>query len=156
MTIEEQLLESWHIHVRINLYLVDAIDPVAFTLPAPKKGRGFAQMLAHIHNVRLMWLQAANKVLPEEVTKIEKGQETDKALLQQSLGASGTAVGQMVAQRLAEDKRIPGFKPHTPAFISYLIAHEAYHHGEIGIALAEIGYKLDQKTAFGLWEWGVR
>ena len=51
---------------------------------------------------------------------------------------------------------IKGFKPHVPAFLGYLIAHESYHHGEIGIALNEIGYPLDRKTAFGLWEWGVR
>ena len=154
--LEEQLLESWHIHVRINLFMLEAIDPAAFAQPAPKKGRSFAQILAHIHNVRLMWLQAASKELPEGVIKIEKGQETDKALLQQALAASGAAIGHMVAQRLAEGKRVPGFKPHTPAFISYLIAHEAYHHGEIGLALADIGYKLDAKTAMGLWDWGSR
>ncbi len=154
--LEQQLLESWQIHVRINLYLLEAIDPAAFAAPAPKKGRDFAQMLAHIHNVRLMWLQAASKELPEGVAKIEKGQEQDKVLLQQSLAASGTAIGQMVAQRLAEGKRVPGFKPHTPAFISYLIAHEAYHHGEIGLALAEMGYKLSAQTVMGLWDWGSR
>jgi uncharacterized damage-inducible protein DinB len=154
--LEEHLLETWHIHVRVNLYLLEAIDPAAFAVAPPNKGRGFAQILAHIHNVRLMWLQSAAKELLEGLAKIEKGQAQDKALLHQSLAASGTAIGEMVRQRLAEGKRISGFKPHTPAFIGYLIAHEAYHHGEIGIALAEMGYKLDQKTAFGLWEWGVR
>ena len=61
--LEEQLLESWHIHVRINLFMLEAIDPAAFAQPAPKKGRSFAQILAHIHNVRLMWLQAATSWL---------------------------------------------------------------------------------------------
>ena len=38
----------------------------------------------------------------------------------------------------------------------YLIAHESYHHGEIGVALAQLGHPLDKKAAFGMWEWGVR
>ena len=32
--LEQQLLESWQIHVRINLYLLEAIDPAAFAAPA--------------------------------------------------------------------------------------------------------------------------
>jgi hypothetical protein len=52
--------------------------------------------------------------------------------------------------------KIKGFKPHPHAFASYLIAHEHYRLGEIGVALTQSGYPLDKKTAFGMWEWGVR
>jgi uncharacterized damage-inducible protein DinB len=40
--------------------------------------------------------------------------------------------------------------------MGYLISHESYHRGEIGIILTQAGYKLDQKIAYGMWEWGKR
>jgi hypothetical protein len=36
-------------------------------------------------------------------------------------------------------------------------SHQYSHHrGQAGWALKLSGHPLDQKTAFGLWEWGVR
>lgn len=45
---ENQLLETWRIHCRINLYLLDATVSEAFSSPPPAKGRSFAQMFAYI------------------------------------------------------------------------------------------------------------
>jgi uncharacterized damage-inducible protein DinB len=53
---------------------------------------------------------------------------------------------------------LSGVSLYTPPgrTVGYLCAHEGYHRGEIGVILHQAGDKLDQKTAFGLWEWGVR
>jgi uncharacterized damage-inducible protein DinB len=52
--------------------------------------------------------------------------------------------------------RIKEAKPHPAAFYSYIIAHEWYHIGEIGITLTQAGYPLDDRTAYGIWEWAKR
>ncbi|MCI0579786.1 MAG: DinB family protein [Chloroflexi bacterium] len=156
MNLEEQLLDTWRIHCRINLYILEAIPAEAFATPKPAKGRHFADMLAHIHNTRLMWLESGAKTLLAGLAKIDKAQATNPALLRDGLAASGQAIETMIQQVLASGSRVKGFKPHAPAFVGYLIAHEAYHHGEIGLALAAAGFPLDQKTAYGMWEWGVR
>jgi uncharacterized damage-inducible protein DinB len=153
---EEQLLETWRIHCRIDLYILDAIAPEAWGSPPPAKGRGFVQMFAHIHNVRLMWLQSAAPESIDGLAKIDKDDAVDKAALRAALAASGQAIEAMLQKSLASGGKIKGFKPHAPAFLGYLIAHESYHHGEIGIALAQLGHPLDRKTAYGMWEWGVR
>jgi uncharacterized damage-inducible protein DinB len=153
---EDQLLETWRIHCRINLYMLDAIAAAAWDVPAPGKGRSFAQMLAHVHNVRLMWLQSAAPALMSGLAKIEKSDSHDRDVLHAALAASGQAIEALLQQALVSGGRVKGFKPHAPAFLGYLIAHESYHHGEISIALAQIGHPLDKKTAFGMWEWGVR
>jgi uncharacterized damage-inducible protein DinB len=154
--LKDQLLETWRIHCRINLYLIRAIAPKAFNSPPPTKGRSFIQMLAHIHNTRLMWLQSAAPELLKGLTKIEKDETVTPALLGESLTASGQAIEALLEKALVSGGKIKGFKPHASAFVGYLISHESYHHGETGIELARIGYPLDKKTAFGLWEWGVR
>jgi uncharacterized damage-inducible protein DinB len=49
-----------------------------------------------------------------------------------------------------------GFKPHPVAFVGYLIAHESYHQGDVGVRLTASGHRLGNKVAYGMWEWGVR
>ena len=60
------------------------------------------------------------------------------------------------AQSIAAGGKVKNFKPHVTAFLGYMISHESYHRGEIGIVLAQSGYPLDQKISYGMWEWGVR
>ena len=56
---EKDLIDTWEIHQRINLYLLDSILEDYLEDIASSKGRNVAEQVAHIHNVRLMWLQAA-------------------------------------------------------------------------------------------------
>ena len=74
----------------------------------------------------------------------------------QSLAASGRAIGELLRRAFAGGGKIKGFKPHAVAFMGYLISHESHHRGQAGWALKFSGHPLDQKTAYGLWEWGVR
>jgi uncharacterized damage-inducible protein DinB len=152
----DHLLETWAIHSRITLYILDAINEAAFEAPPPRKGRGFAQMFAHMHNVRLMWLNAAAPDLMDGLNKVEKGDPLTRETLHEALAASAAAVAALLARSQEAGGRVKGFKPHATAFLGYLIAHESYHHGEIGLALRELGFPLDQKSAYGMWEWGVR
>ena len=69
---EKQFLETWQIHDRINLYLLDAIDPGALVSLSASKGRTVGEQFAHIHNVRLMWLKSAAPALLSGLVKIEK------------------------------------------------------------------------------------
>ena len=78
---EKQFLETWEIHNRINLYLLDAIEPAALISLSASKGRTVGEQFAHLHNVRLMWLKAAAPDLLAGLLKIEKEQATDKKLL---------------------------------------------------------------------------
>jgi uncharacterized damage-inducible protein DinB len=152
---QDQLLETWNIHNRINLYLLDAVSPEALSA-APAKGRSAGEMFLHMHNVRLMWLQSAAPDLLEGLVKLEKEQAGDKDLLRQSLEASGQAIESLLRKSFASGGKIKGFKPHAAAFLGYLISHDSYHRGEIAVVLAQTGHKLDNKISFGMWEWGVR
>jgi uncharacterized damage-inducible protein DinB len=67
---QEQLIESWHIHNRINLFLLDAVAEAHLIDTASLKGRTVGEQFAHIHNVRLMWLKAAAPELEKGQTKI--------------------------------------------------------------------------------------
>jgi uncharacterized damage-inducible protein DinB len=151
-----QLLETWQIHDRINLYLLDAIDASSLATYSASKGRSVGEQFAHVHNVRLMWLKSAAPELLKGLTKIENEQANDKKLLAKSLADSGKAIGALLAQSLTAGGKVKGFKPHATAFLGYLISHESHHRGQIALSLKQAGKPLDKKIAYGLWEWGVR
>jgi uncharacterized damage-inducible protein DinB len=151
---QDQLVETWNIHDRINRYLLDAIPPDALTASIAEKGRTVADLFAHMHNVRLMWLKAAAPELLAGLDKLE-GKAITKPQIENALEASGIAIGTLLQKGIADGK-IKNFKPHVAAFLGYLISHESHHRGQVGWALKFSGHPLDKKTAFGLWEWGVR
>ena len=152
----DQLLETWEIHNRINLFLLDGIPPEHLKDVSASKGRNVGEQFAHLHNVRLMWLQVAAPDLFKKQKKIEKESTTKKDLLRRSLTASADAVKALLRKSLDSDSRIKGFKPHAVAFLGYLIAHESHHRGQIIVTLKQNGHHVDKKIQYGIWEWGVR
>lgn len=153
---EDQLLETWNIHNRINIYLLEAISEEALSGVSASKGRSVGEQFAHLHNVRLMWLKTSAPELLEGLSKLEKGQKLDKKLLEKSLKDSGKAIESLLTKSIASGGKIKGFKPHVTAFLGYLISHESHHRGQIALSLKQAGHKLDQKIAYGIWEWGSR
>ncbi|CAN5300479.1 DinB family protein [soil metagenome] len=146
------LTETWQIHNRINLYLLQSIAETDLAAIASSKGRTVGEQFAHMHNVRLMWLKVADASLLEGLSKIEKEQIT-KESLNSNLQFSGLAIEQLFEDSIA-DGRIKGFKPHATGFLGYLISHESHHRGQIMLALKQSGHPVDKKIQYGIWEWG--
>src|SRR5216684_6046626 len=93
---KQQILDTWAINNRINLYLLDAIPLEHLEDQLASKGRNVGKQFAHLHNVRLMWLKAA---LPETLAGLamfEKDQTIDKQMLQTSLTKSGEAIVRLI------------------------------------------------------------
>src|SRR5450432_3322858 len=150
----EELIETWNINNRINLYLLESADENSLTDISASKGRTVGEQFAHIHNVRLMWLKVASPDLLDGLDKLEKGAIT-KAELATALEASSPRIRTMVQKAMDGDGKIKNFKPHAAAFFSYLISHESHHRGQIAMTMKQCGHPLDKKVLFGIWEWGV-
>ena len=154
--LNDALIETWQIHDRINLYLLDAVEPASLSSYSASKGRSVGEQFGHLHNVRLMWLKAASPDLLEGLEKVEKEQALDKKALRKSLVESGKAISSLLQKSLANGGKVKGFKPNATTFVGYLISHESHHRGQIALSLKQAGKPLDKKTAYGIWEWGVR
>lgn len=161
MTLPEQLLDTWRINNRINLYLLEAIPPEGLVaVLTGMKGRSVGAIFAHLHNACLMWLEVAGRDLMDGLSKIPARSKADKAaitkdLLRGALEASGAPLATLLERGFASG-RITGAKPHPAAFLGYLMAHDAYHRAEMCMTLTEAGLKLPDEVLYGMWEWGKR
>lgn len=153
---EEQIIQTWSIHNRIHLYLLEAMPEEALEAALAPKGRNVYALFAHLHNVRLMWLKSAAPDLLDTLTKLETKPVGAKAQLETALKASGEAIEMLLRRGVAAGGTIKGFKPHATAFLGYLISHESHHRGQIEWALKHSGFPLNDSVSYGLWEWGVR
>src|SRR5258708_38892726 len=130
---DSQLVETWQIHNRINLYIFDHISAEAFA--APTKGRTIGEQFAHMHNNRLDWLEHSAPDLFSTLVKLEQESSSETALVRHALDESGQAIATLIQRGIEAGGKIKNYKPHVTAFMAYLIAHEGYHRGEIGMIL---------------------
>jgi uncharacterized damage-inducible protein DinB len=152
---KQSLLNTFAINERANQLLLDNIAREAWEAPPPYgRGRSIADIAAHIHNVRLMWLAAADKS-----AKIPAKLDADKASredIQNGLKASAAAIRTLIQKGLDDPSgRVPNFKPDVVAFVGYLVSHDSHHRGQISMLARQVGHPVPPKAGFGLWEWGT-
>ena len=151
----EALLTAFETNERINQYLIENLPAEAWRAEPPNgKGRNIAAIVAHIHNVRVMWLKASAKgsKIPEQLDRasVTPGQAS------KALQESYAALAAVMETALKSDGRIKGFRPDVAGFFGYLVSHDAHHRGQIAMLARQVGHPLSQKAIFGMWEWGSR
>jgi uncharacterized damage-inducible protein DinB len=148
------LLNALDVNNRITQYLIENLPTVAWNAKPPEgKGRTIAAIVAHMHNVRVMWLKAAKaETIPDQ---LDRGTVT-ASQAHRALEDSCKALRALIAQALETDGRIRNFRPDVAGFFGYLIAHDAHHRGQIAMLVRQLGHPLPQKAMFGMWEWGSR
>ena len=152
---KKSLLESFGVNERANQLLLSNISDAAWQADSPTgKGRSIADIAAHIHHVRLMWLSAADKT-----AKVPGKLDPEKASREQvqaALKASASAIERLLEKALEDHAgKVPNFRPDVVSFVGYLIAHDSHHRGQITMIARQVGHPVPPKVGFGLWEWGT-
>jgi uncharacterized damage-inducible protein DinB len=149
------LLDAFNTNNRITQYLIESIAPEAWKAKPPEgKGRTISAIVAHMHNVRVMWLKVSAKGsdIPSQLDRAT----VTPAQAVRALEQSCQALVELMGRAFEADGRIKGFSPDAAGFLGYLIAHDAHHRGQIAMLARQLGHPLPQKIIFGMWEWGSR
>jgi len=145
------LAETFLLSNRVNLMLLDAMTDEQWThVPSPR-ARSIADQFAHLHNVRIMWLEVSSPERAKALRKTEKG-ATSRASVRAALEASAEAIAALIGEAV-EAGKMRGYKRGPIAFCGYLLAHEGHHRGQILVHLKRAGTPISREIPYGIWEW---
>ncbi len=148
----ERLLHCYATNDRITRFLLEALPEEAWRAE-PESGRTIAAIVAHMHNVRVMWLKAAKtERIPEQLDRHRVTQE--QALV--ALAESRDRILELLRTALSTSGKVKNSPPDVAHFLAYQIAHDSHHRGQICMLARQLGHKLPREVEFGMWEFGKR
>ena len=150
----DALLHALETSERVNQFLLEKLDPAIWSSEAPVgKGRRIRSVLAHVHNVRCLWLEAhASEEAPAKVDRESVTVEELRA----ALATSAACLRDMLRAALEGGGALRGFKPDAVGFLAYAIAHEAHHRGQVCMLARLLGKPLPRAAGYELWNWRAR
>jgi len=153
----DDLLEAWRTNNRINLFLFDRISDAGMRCTlSTRGGRDVARQFAHMHDVRLYHLEKRARDLAEGLTLFRSKEHPDRKAVRAALEASGAALERFLAELDDGEKNRKGFKKGIATTLAYFVSHESHHRGSILLTLKTCGHKVDQETAYAIWDWDRR
>jgi len=144
------LLTAWDANGAIHRLLLDRISDAGMkATTSTRGGRDVARQFAHLHNVRVWWLEKRAKSLATGLKAFGTDDSPSKDRLRDALAASHAAVARWIEEGLAagEKARSPG--PHRT--LAYFVAHESHHRGNVLLTLKLAGHAVDRDTQYAIW-----
>ncbi len=152
------LLRAYSASARINQYLVERLDAAVWRAEL-RGGRGdklrtVAALVAHLHNCGLRYLERTDPTasVPAELDRFR----VTRAQAARALGAKRKAVLRVVRAAMAEGRRIVGFPYDAATFLTYYLAHDSHHRGQIVLQARLLGHPVSHDTMAGMWQWTRR
>jgi uncharacterized damage-inducible protein DinB len=140
------LLDSWDRNNTIVINLLRLVPPAGFDARALESSPSVAEMFAHIHYVRLVFLSEDapefSRPLPSEWMA-----EPDTERMAAMLNDSACAVREAVENKVESGGEMELHYDHPILFLEHMIWHEGYHQGQIKLALKLRGYPISDQDA---------
>jgi uncharacterized damage-inducible protein DinB len=150
----EALLDSWDRSHTITVNLLRAVPAEAMDLKPAAGSPSIAQLFAHMHYCRLVFVFEDAPEFARGMPKEEWSAERDRDRLAAMLNDSAVAVREAVRNRLETDREMLVHYDHPLLMLQHLIWHEGYHHGQIKLTL-KLGHHAVDDESIGPQTWGV-
>jgi uncharacterized damage-inducible protein DinB len=156
------LLAAWRTNNRVTAALVERLPPELWALRVPgEPQRTVRSIAAHLHNARCLWVKTLGRehgIAPP--ARVDHRRVTPRQLAA-AFGRSSAAVEALLALGVANEGRIPPSKGYVwrnlaldvGHVLTYLVAHEAHHRGQIVMLARQAGHRLPPAAIAGLWQW---
>jgi uncharacterized damage-inducible protein DinB len=159
----EALLSAWRTNNRVTEFFFENVPEELWGKKIPgAQYRSVRMSAGHIHNARCMWIKMIGRGYAIKApASVDRRPVTRKALLQALKRSSRGIVGLLTAglnDRGALRINVPWTNVPSDVvhFMTYLIAHEAHHRGQVVLAAREMGHRLPPEITSGLWQWKRR
>jgi uncharacterized damage-inducible protein DinB len=159
---ESDLIAAWRTNNRVTVYLIEQLPAELWSMNVPGSPRRTIRMLAaHIHNARCSWIRMIGERHGVAVPQSVDGRVVRPAELKRALERSSRGMIELIRLGLSRDGEIPpaawqNFPTDLVHFLSYFVAHEAHHRGQLVMLARQLGHRLPAEVTAGLWQWKKR
>jgi len=158
----DALIAAWRTNNRVTTYLIENLPRELWALSVPGSPRRTVRSIAaHLHNSRCAWIKMIGSrhgvVVPKPVNaRVVRPPELVRALARSSAGMIA-----LIELGVARGGAIPpatwqNFPTDLVHFVTYFVAHEAHHRGQLCLLARQLGHRLPTAVTGGLWQWKKR
>jgi uncharacterized damage-inducible protein DinB len=156
------LAAVWRTNNRVTMYLVENLPPDLWSKGVPGVPRRTVRTIAaHIHNSRCMWIRMLGARHGVAVARTVDVRRVRPAELLRALARSSEGILGLLKLGVARGGEVPratwqNFPTDLAHFVSYFVAHEAHHRGQLCMLARQLGSRLPAEVTAGLWQWKKR
>jgi uncharacterized damage-inducible protein DinB len=161
----ESVLAAWRTNSRVTAYVVERIPAALWDAPIPGAPRRTVRMIAgHVHNSRCSWLKTLGREHGIAIPALVDRHKVGRYELLAALKRSSKGIEQLLELGIAAGGHVPPSKAYVwrnlpldvPHVLTYFVAHEGHHRGQIVMLARQLGYRLASDVTGGLWDWTKR
>jgi len=155
----DEVIAAWRTNNKVTAYLVAHMPADIWDSRVPALPRNTLGMLAaHIHNARCRWVKSLGTRHGIAVPKLVSLRRVRQAELVRALARSSEGIVALIELGAAHGGRVPratwqNFPTDLEHFLSYFVAHEAHHRGQLVMVARQLGRRLPPAVANGIWQW---